>query len=41
MILLGIFSESELIQGFDKIKSKIDRDFYTISYIIRIKKELV
>ena len=42
MILLENFSESELIQGFDKIKSKIDRDFYTISYIIRmIKKELV
>ena len=41
MILLENFSENELIEGFSKIKSKIERDFYTISYIIKmIQKEI-
>lgn len=42
MILLENFTEEELIKGFNDIKSQIDRDFYTISYIIRmIKKSVV
>lgn len=42
MILLENFTEEELIKGFTDIKQLIDRDFYTISYIIRmIKKVLV
>lgn len=41
MILLENFSENELIEGFSKIKSKIERDFYTISYIIKmLQKEI-
>ena len=41
MILLENFSENELIEGLSKIKSKIERDFYTISYIIKmIQKEI-
>ena len=41
MILLENFTEEELIKGFNEIKSQIDRDFYTISYIIRlINKEI-
>lgn len=36
MILFEKFSEEELIKGFSTIKSQIDRDFYTISYIIRL-----
>ena len=42
MILKENFSEEELIKGFNEIKLQIDRDFYTISYVIRlINKVLV
>lgn len=41
MILLENFSEEELIKGFNEVKSEIDRDFYTISYIIRMIKKTV
>ena len=41
MILKESFTEEELINGFDKIKSQIDRDFYTISYIIRLIKKVL
>ncbi len=41
MILKENFSEEELIKGFDEIKSQIDRDFYTISYIIRLINKVI
>lgn len=41
MILKESFTEEELMNGFDKIKSQIDRDFYTISYIIRLIKKVL
>lgn len=41
MILNENFSEEELIKGFNEIKSQIDRDFYTISYIIRLIKKVI
>ena len=36
MILLENFTEEELVKGFEIIKDQIDRDFYTISYIIKL-----
>ena len=36
MILLENFTEEELVKGFKIIKDQIDRDFYTISYIIKL-----
>ena len=41
MILKDNFSEEELIKGFNEIKSQIDRDFYTISYIIRLINKVI
>ena len=41
MILSENFTEEELIKGFKEIKSQIDRDFYTISYIIRLIKKVL
>lgn len=35
MILLDNFDEIDLIKGLDIFKSQLDRDFYTLSYIIR------
>ena len=36
MILLENFDEETLIKGFNIIEAKFDRDFYTLSYIIRL-----
>ena len=41
MILKENFNEEELIKGFNEIKSQIDRDFYTISYIIRLINKVI
>ena len=41
MILKENFNEEELIKGFKEIKSQIDRDFYTISYIIRLINKVI
>lgn len=41
MILKENFTEEELIKGFNEIKSQIDRDFYTISYIIRLINKVI
>jgi hypothetical protein len=39
LILLKLFSEEILIRAFDEIQSQLDRDFYTLSYLIkRIEK---
>lgn len=38
MILLENFSEEELISGLEVIKNTIDKDFHTLSYIIRYMK---
>jgi len=35
MILLENFDEADLIKGLDMIKTELDRDFYTLSYIIK------
>lgn len=35
MILLEIFDEATLIKGLNMIETKLDRDFYTLSYLIR------
>lgn len=39
-ILLGIFSEDELINGLKEFTEKVDREFYTLSYIIKFIKNL-
>lgn len=39
-ILLGIFSEEELINGLKEFTEKVDREFYTLSYIIRFMENL-
>lgn len=41
MILKENFNEEELIKGFKEIKSQIYRDFYTISYIIRLINKVI
>lgn len=41
MILKENFNEEELIKGFNEIKSQIDRDFYTVSYIIRLINKVI
>ena len=41
MILKENFNEEELIKGFNEIKSQIDRDFYTISYVIRLINKVI
>ena len=41
MILKENFNEEELIKGFKEIKSQIDRDFYTVSYIIRLINKVI
>lgn len=38
MILLEHFQEETLIKGLNKIELELDRDFYTLSYIIRFIK---
>ncbi|MGL4772219.1 MAG: pentapeptide repeat-containing protein [Clostridium sp.] len=38
MVLLESFSEDELINGLEMIKDSIDKDFHTLSYIIRYIK---
>ncbi|MEQ8199740.1 MAG: pentapeptide repeat-containing protein, partial [Clostridiaceae bacterium] len=46
MILSEKFDESTLIKGLEKIQNELDRDFYTLSYIVRflenctLKKEI-
>ena len=41
MILKENFNEEELIKSFNEIKSQIDRDFYTISYVIRLINKVI
>ncbi len=36
MILLDVFDEEKVIKGFEKLVEVTDRDFYTLSYIIKI-----
>lgn len=36
MILLENFEEDRLIRGLNAVKAEIDRDFHTLSYIIRL-----
>ncbi len=36
MLLLEKFSEEEIIKVFNNCQSQIDRDFYTLSYIVRL-----
>lgn len=36
MILLENFTEEQLIKGFESIKAEIEKEFYTISYIIKL-----
>ncbi|SFC91168.1 pentapeptide repeat-containing protein [Clostridium uliginosum] len=40
MILLENFDEEYLIKGLNMIKSEIDRDFHTLSYIIRLMQNI-
>lgn len=40
MILLENFDEGVLIKGLDIIQTQLDRDFYTLSYIIRFIQNL-
>jgi hypothetical protein len=40
MILLERFGEDKLIEGLKQVESQLDRDFYTLSYIIRILDKL-
>jgi hypothetical protein len=35
MILLENFEEATLIKGLDIIQAQLDRDFYTLSYLIK------
>ncbi len=39
-ILLNIFSEEELTSGLKEFTEKVDREFYTLSYIIRFIENL-
>ncbi len=40
MILLEFFSEETLISAFKEIHSHLDRDFYTLSYLIKIIEKI-
>lgn len=37
-LLQKLFSEEELIKGFNAMIEEIDRDFYTLSYLLRFFK---
>lgn len=39
MILLEHFGEERLIEGIEKIETQIDRDFYTLSYLIKMMEK--
>lgn len=39
MILLEHFGEEGLIKGIEQIESQIDRDFYTLSYLIKMMEK--
>lgn len=41
MILLELFSEEILIAAFKEIESQLDRDFYTLSYLIKLIEKIV
>lgn len=41
MILLEMFGEAALIENLAKVESALDRDFYTLSYIIKILEKNV
>ncbi|WP_300382080.1 pentapeptide repeat-containing protein [Clostridium sp.] len=41
MILLENFDEATLIKGFNLMTSQLDREFYTVSYIIRFISNIV
>jgi len=40
MILLELFSEETLIRTFEELHSHLDRDFYTLSYLIKIIEKI-
>ncbi len=40
MILLALFSQETLIEAFETIQSHIDRDFYTLSYLIKLIEKI-
>lgn len=39
MILLDIFDEATLIKGLNIIAAQLDKDFYTLSYVIKLLKK--
>ncbi len=41
LILLKLFSEETLIKAFDEIQSHLDRNFYTLSYLIKLIEKIV
>lgn len=41
MILVKLFSEEKLIKAFDEIQSHLDRNFYTLSYLIKLIEKIV
>jgi len=41
MILLEHFSETSLITAFKAIESHLDRDFYTLSYLIKLIEKII
>lgn len=40
MILMALFSEETLINAFEEIHSQLNRDFYTLSYLIKLIEKI-